>query len=150
VETAHFLYRFIWLVPKGMHAESLLTVAKLEHEIEALKSESRQHAAAKAKVAIVASFYNEGLQLQFSAPRSTADFTHVDEWLARLDTWTKQAFAFLQTCSMQAATKFRDTSGMLAMDYVGIHVTVHPQYGILERRIANITAIIEQQQTYLP
>ena len=74
----------------------------------------------------------------------------ISVWQADVQVWTDGVYGFLvEQCAPQASVKFKDVSNMLRSHYGGVPSDCQNHYGVLERRIKSLHAILDNPGVYL-
>jgi hypothetical protein len=96
----------------------------------------------KSRAERIAKFKLEGLALNDSGFND-------EGWLKRVDVWADETRAFLETCSQSAVGVWDDTTGLVNSMFLGVPNNHQQQYGLLQRRLQNLSKIQDKPDVYL-
>jgi len=100
----------------------------------------------KQKLAMLAGFMKVGRQFLYR-PSSQADWV---KWASDLDDWCRNTFISLQTeFGAPAVEKFVNDAGLMDSEFVGVPPEFQQRMRMVNRRLQNLDAIIQQPDAYL-
>jgi hypothetical protein len=143
---------------EAIRVEKDSKIGELTKRLESDRTKRLTEEAAENLKRSLANFVDQGKRIIETFPQ--VEETHrIDPWIKEFKDWESQADAFLKAnCSLQASITFMDSSGNLDVSdkfrYLSrggvMHQVIAQYLGLLDKRLGNLTKIIENPQVYFP